>query len=732
MTTMYKNCTVPNGFDAMTATDKTMAFLRAFGYRDNDPVFLRAFGDREGVRIAEKHDCQLYQFPSLRARLSDLNEHQFCGLFFVPNGGGQTDAEVKIARAAFMEMDDGSFNDQLKKIFSFPLEPSIIVKTRKSLHTYWLLRDGKIKRFREIQQQLIAYFGSDEKIINESRTMRLPYSYHNKQEPVLVEIIHFKPENIYTQDQLSELLPEVPDDKTSKGKTAGRNEKFELPDVIDAGDRNHALFCYAASLQAKGFPDQELRAMVHAANADRCQPPLDDREVDGIITSCLNSYPKGNMLKRFHKYTENGKPFDIMDEEIRRYIIAKENIIVTDGQIRIYDGGVYKLDDGDRLLMDKVKQLMFPEVVKINRIRQAVELIRNDVTIQMNLDDVNQYPGSWVNFRNGMLDTRTMELLAHDPKHYAVNQIPHDFQQDYEVPADSVVRRFIDMKFPDAEDRRMFLQFCGYSMTTDTSWQKFLILFGKPDTGKSTLLRLLSDAVGRDNISTLSLQKINERFMSSKLRGMLLNVCADIPTGKMDADDVVKQCVGEDRIHGELKHGAIFSFRSYAKLIFSTNDIPANYADTNGAFNRRLALIQINERGGIIPDLEDGLRKDIQSFIHLCVDALHEATGHGLSESTNSIRHRDELKKACDSVYGFLQDNAIEDPDCRTQRTELYNAYDEYCRENGWQPKAPHNFYEDLVTKGFKQTKVGGDRYINGVRLMDSFQRPEGQHVPFE
>ena len=673
---IFDNCILPEDFQRLSDTEKTILFLRALGYQDNDKIYLRRLDDQKrSDTVPQNMECPLYQFASLRESVRDLNERQHFGLFLIVNGGGQNDKDViraKKVRAHFMEIDDLPIEDQAARIFAFPLPPSIIVRTRKSLHTYWLIKDGDIKQFRDIQARLAVYFGGDRAISNESRTMRLPYSFHNKKAPFLVEIIHFAPENIYTQEDLKELLPEIGGEA---GKpSSGKNERYELPDTIEEHYRNNALFLYACSLQSRGFSDQEIQTLVHDANRDRCVPALPGSEVDQILESALSRYKKGNALKRFHKYRENGKPFDIIDEEIRKYILQKEKIIVTDGQIRIYEGGVYRYDNGDRITMDKVKRLMFPEVIKISRIRQAVELIRNDISVQMVLDDVNQYPKHWINFKNGMLDVRTMELLPHDPKYYAVNQIPYDYDPGYKIPAGSVVGKFIEIKFPDPEDRRMFLQYCGYCMTTETNWQKFLILFGEGETGKSTLLRLLEQMIGRENISTLSLQKINERFMSADLRGKLLNACADIPSAKLETDDVIKQIVGEDVIHGEIKHGDIFSFRNYAKLIFSANNIPANYNDVNGAFNRRLALIEIGEIGEIIPDLENGLQKDIQSFIHLCVNALHETSGRGFCESANSIRHREELKKENDSVYSFLQDCTVRDPDRRVLRAELHRA----------------------------------------------------------
>lgn len=91
------------------------------------------------------------------------------------NSGGHDDETINRINAQFVEMDDFSFEEQLEKIKGFKLEPSIIVKTQKSLHCYWLMKGGAdVKRFRHIQSQIIAYFSGDKKCVNESRVMRIP------------------------------------------------------------------------------------------------------------------------------------------------------------------------------------------------------------------------------------------------------------------------------------------------------------------------------------------------------------------------------------------------------------------------------------------------------------------------------------------------------------------------------------------------------------------------------
>ena len=82
----------------------------------------------------------------------------------------------------------------------------MVIRTRKSLHTYWFIKDAKVAQFRPIQKALVSHFGGDPACVNESRVMRLPGFYHCKKEPVLVECVLFHPERRYTQEQIAEIF----------------------------------------------------------------------------------------------------------------------------------------------------------------------------------------------------------------------------------------------------------------------------------------------------------------------------------------------------------------------------------------------------------------------------------------------------------------------------------------------------------------------------------------------
>lgn len=208
-------------------------FFHAFGYNNDDSIYLRYFYDKEkdepdySQEQKEKDSGNIpakLRYLSLEhARMEYLNGRN-CGIFFCPNGGN-SDKEIltahRPARAQFAEMDHGSMEEQLEKISRFHLEPSIMIRTQKSLHVYWLLDPmGKIERFRNIQLQLVAHFDGDPAVQNESRFMRLYGFNHCKRKPVLVRLLKFNPELKYTQDELSSLLPEA---KATASGTGYRN-----------------------------------------------------------------------------------------------------------------------------------------------------------------------------------------------------------------------------------------------------------------------------------------------------------------------------------------------------------------------------------------------------------------------------------------------------------------------------------------------------------------------------
>lgn len=79
-----------------------------------------------------------------------------------------------------------------------------------------------------------------------------------------------------------------------EAKENADSETFQMPDVIESGTRNDILYRLACSLQAKGLPDAAIIEAVMVTNLEKCDVPIDRKEVEVLCSSAF-SYEKGKL-----------------------------------------------------------------------------------------------------------------------------------------------------------------------------------------------------------------------------------------------------------------------------------------------------------------------------------------------------------------------------------------------------------------------------------------------------
>lgn len=438
-------------------------------------------------------------------------------------------------------------------------------------------------------------------------------------------------------------------------------------------------------------------------------------------------------LMAFHRIGKNENPYDILDNSIASYIIENERIIVIAGKPYIYKNGVYKKDEDGNILRYLIKSMILEELITINRINRVFQLIITNHKLKVDVDGLNRHPEGWINFQNGFLDVYNMKMMEHSPDYMSINQIPHEFQLDRIIADDSVVLEFLNGIVADKDDMEMLLEYIGYCMTADTKLQKFLVITGSGGTGKSTIMRLVNNTIGKENISGLSLQDLNERFNATNLFGKLLNSCADISSKAMEQVDVIKKITGEDLVKGEYKGGAVFFFKSYAKLMFSANEIPVSLDDKTNAYYRRFLIIRIDKRCHEIQNLEERLEEAVDDFIYLSVMALHRMYVNGsLNESQNSKDNVQELYMMSDTVMAFITDKMYPAADSKVERGRFYEEYGRYCEENERQPLTRNGFFKNLRNKGFVEVKSHNGRFFKGLAFQDDEFVEAQTELPFD
>lgn len=449
--------------------------------------------------------------------------------------------------------------------------------------------------------------------------------------------------------------------------------------------------------------------------------PADSDELK-IARNDLSSvnYELNSEMSRLHKISKEGNPYDIIDSYIADYVIENYNLMLLLGKPYIYENGVYK-EDGDGIkTRDIIKRFIFPHLVTYTRITRVYQLIVCDARIQSDLEDINKYPNSWINFKNGMLDVKTGQMHKHSPKYKSVNQIPHDYIEGLNIE-DSVFHEFLLSRIPDKENRRMLYEYMGYCLLPTVLFREFLILVGKGGAGKSVILTQLERIVGKDNVSSVSMQSLaGNRFSSAELLNKQCNICADLPDGAVSDTSTIKQLTGDDLIQAEYKGGKFFTFRNRAKLVFSCNALPTILNDRSDAFYSRLLIIRFLEEGEYIQGLKEKLseEKEIEIIIsHIVKGGKNAIEGGKLYQSGGSLGEVLAYQRESDTVAAFLSECVEFGKECKEKRSNIYESYANFCKEEERQPLGKTAFFKALETKGYRKKRIHGYDYFEGFEI---------------
>lgn len=257
------------------------------------PAHFRTFVDPKEMREGQygrKYAGTLNEvFPKLQ---SDNSE--FRGVYMVVNQGGDSDASIMMARACFIDIDNGDLPSE------WHVEPTMICSRgdKKGHHVYWCLNEGvsDMATWSGVQKQLIRRYKSDQTIHNPSRILRLPDMLHWKDisNPQSYSLIYVNEKNRYTLDQIKVGLPAISDTIYTAPSVRGEvmlesDDPYSIQRAVayllncraavEGSNGDHATFATAAHCREFGLSEGvTLNLMLEHWNP-RCEPPWDPSEL---------------------------------------------------------------------------------------------------------------------------------------------------------------------------------------------------------------------------------------------------------------------------------------------------------------------------------------------------------------------------------------------------------------------------------------------------------------------
>jgi hypothetical protein len=169
----------------------------------NERFVFQAFADRPEDRGDKSLiGTRCGTFDEVAGWLEEMNGRK-AGIFLTVNktsGAGRTDGDIIGVRAYFYDHDE---KDGPMRADS-PLPGSLIVRSGHGSHCYYLLEQvASPAAFTVIQTAIASQLGTDSKVTDRPRVMRLAGSVNWKFEPVPVVIVEAHPERTYTVEQVA-------------------------------------------------------------------------------------------------------------------------------------------------------------------------------------------------------------------------------------------------------------------------------------------------------------------------------------------------------------------------------------------------------------------------------------------------------------------------------------------------------------------------------------------------
>jgi P4 family phage/plasmid primase-like protien len=330
---------------------------------------------------------------------------------------------------------------------------------------------------------------------------------------------------------------------------------------------------------------------------------------------------------------------------------------------------------------------------------------------------------------NKVLDLSTLETSPHDPNMLFTYRIPVDFDCD---ARHDEWDRFLESCVDDPEVRSFLQRAFGYTLRPGNQYQLSFILYGPPNSGKSTALRILAALLGKESVSTEPLQMLSKPFSAAALFGKLANISPDLPRDRVKDTAVFRQLTGEDLVRGERKYEPQFSFENMAKLWFSANQPPKVPHDP--AFYRRVVMIPFPHRRrgdevdfGLFPKLQ----RELPGILNWSLEGLSRLQSDGrmvipkvLEDSANVY----ELQS--DTVRRYATEQLVESPGTVLPKPEVYGDYVTWCKDEEVAAEERSDFAEQLpacikVVSGHRQRNKKEERIWVGIKFRGDGDPPD-------
>ena len=148
----------------------------------------------------------------------------------------------------------------------------------------------------------------------------------------------------------------------------------------------------------------------------------------------------------------------------------------------------------------------------------------------------------------------------------------------------------------------------------------------------------------------------------------------------------------------------IFFFVSFAKLLFSFNQMPLQLEEKSDAFYKRMRVLRMNKELFLNNEYVEALcgEESISETIPYLLSLLPLKS---IPSTATSNRLVEGLRKDSDSLHAFFSNHCVAGPTKWVTKAEFYDSYTQFCIDNGREAHKKHSFIRHMRSQGYSEAR---------------------------
>ncbi|WP_108307367.1 DNA primase family protein [Metalysinibacillus jejuensis] len=468
----------------------------------------------------------------------------------------------------------------------------------------------------------------------------------------------------------------------------------------------------------------------------------------GYTGDSMNTSPLEDVfaLKQYDQEQHRGIYYDekgrrrLEINTFTRYALMRFHLVQSHcGDYYIYSSkGFYKkaeiplLKQVFRKILDEYDDTMWSTSYESNYIAALAGLVKMQESIAEGTHDL-------INFTNGIFNVTTGEFLEHSPALYTVNQLDYMYDPNATCPK---FEAFLSDVFEDDEERVLLIQqLLGNVLLRKVLIQKAFIFLGKGSNGKSVLAEIITQLIGKVNVSTTPLSKLNGTFAMQNINGKLANISTENEMKSTFNTQDFKMLTSGDMVEIEMKYKNAFSSHISATLIILLNKMMDSDDKTDGYY-RRLQIMPFNKtyyelKHGekkkpnvdyMNPSLLDELKQELPGIMNFALKGLQmlKENNFHLTPCKASDEALAEYKRQQNPMAAFFEECIQHSVGNKIKRADVTKEFEKWlsdCGISNYRKLSKQSVLDQFNTEleghdwQVKLSKIQGEMYFTNLKF---------------